>query len=76
MYAGKLVAVIADPVFSASDDRVDSASLEPVVAQAAPANSAGDLSRGGTLARLPHASEEADAIFDCALGHNDGGKRF
>lgn len=67
----KLVAVLADPVFSAGDDRVQSGALAPAVAQAAPDKSAEEVFsttflRGGALARLPHASEEADAIAKVA----------
>jgi CHAT domain-containing protein/TPR repeat protein len=67
----KLVAVLADPVFSASDDRVQNGALAPVVAQAAPDKSVEQVFpttflRGGALARLPHASEEADAIVKVA----------
>jgi CHAT domain-containing protein len=69
----KLVAVIADPVFSASDDRVQRGVTEPAVAQAS-----GDspdqtfpktpaiLMRDGALQRLTHASQEADAISGTA----------
>lgn len=66
----KLVAVIADPVFSASDDRVRRAVTDPAVAQAAGGKSTDQtfpktpaiLMRDGALQRLTHASEEADAI--------------
>jgi CHAT domain-containing protein/tetratricopeptide (TPR) repeat protein len=64
---GKLLAVIADPVFSSSDDRVQSetasrggvlAATDKHLNQSLPQ----DLERDSSLARLPHASEEADAI--------------
>ena len=57
----KLVAVIADPVFSNNDDRVKS---EPVqrVSLAASEEKSNPGTRSGGLARLPYASEEADAI--------------
>lgn len=66
----KLLAVIADPVFSANDDRIPNGATEPVVAKAANANdenkdfphTPGILFRDGALVRLVHASEEADAI--------------
>ncbi len=65
--SGKLVAVIADPVFSSSDDRVQSQS--PAIALAATdQNQDQSVTRTpealtrGHLARLAHASEEADAI--------------
>lgn len=67
---GKLIAVIADPVFSRSDDRVQSEALSPAIAMAVadqdPDQSGRQtlesLRRDGGLARLAHASEEADAI--------------
>lgn len=70
----KLLAVIADPVFSASDDRLPSGSSEPAVAKAAGeksgeqtlSHSPGILIRDGALVRLAHASEEADAISKIA----------
>ena len=65
--AGKLVAVIADPVLNRSDDRVQLDSLSPATAVAAVDNTLPQipeaLTRGGALARLAHASEEADAIY-------------
>ena len=62
---GKLVAIIADPVFSPSDDRVQR-EAPPAVAKAA-ADQNPDQAEQQTikklrLARLAHASEEADAI--------------
>lgn len=66
---GKLVAVIADPVFSASDDRVPKQVLTPVVFHAANGPepmSLEDILRGGSPARLVHSSEEADAIAAAA----------
>ena len=72
--SSKLVAVIADPVFSVNDDRVQRGSTEPAVAQAANDQSLDDnlpkapgiLMRDGALQRLVHASEEADAISSTA----------
>lgn len=69
-----VVAVIADPVFSRSDDRVQAEGLSPAVASAAtnqePDKSAekvlGSLTRGGAPVRLTHSSEEADAILAAA----------
>ncbi len=70
----KLLAVLADPVFSASDDRLNSGPAEPAVAKAANEktenqnfpNAPGILIRDGALVRLTHASEEADAISNIA----------
>jgi CHAT domain-containing protein len=62
----KLVAVVADPVFSASDDRVQIDRPEPGVTMAAtqpaPQTMPEVLTRAGSLNRLGHATEEADAI--------------
>jgi CHAT domain-containing protein/Tfp pilus assembly protein PilF len=62
----KLVAVVADPVFSASDDRVQIENPEPGVTLAAsqrvPQTMPEVLTRAGSLNRLGHATEEADAI--------------
>jgi CHAT domain-containing protein len=65
----KVVAVIADPVFSRADERVQS-DVSPVVAHAASnQNSPGPVQepvrsteRGSNPDRLTHTSEEADAI--------------
>ncbi len=70
----KLVAVIADPVFSVSDDRVQRGATEPAVAQVAGGKSTDQtfpktpaiLMRDGALQRLTYASEEADAISGVA----------
>lgn len=70
----KLLAVLADPVFSASDERIPSGMSEPAVAKAANENieaptfpqTPGILIRDGALVRLGHASEEADAISSIA----------
>ena len=70
----KLVAVIADPVFNAGDDRVQRGLTEPAVAQAAGGKSTDQtlpktpaiLMRDGALQRLTHASQEADAISKTA----------
>jgi len=59
---GKLVAVIADPVLSRNDDRVQSDPFSPTTALAANDETPGPLPREGGLARLAHAAEEADAI--------------
>ena len=63
---GKLVAIIADPVFSPSDDRVQSEVPPPAVAKAAvdqnPDQAEQQTIKNLKLARLAHASEEADAI--------------
>jgi CHAT domain-containing protein len=72
--ANKLLAVIADPVFSASDERIQSGLSEPAVAKAATnknvdptlPHTPGILIRDGALVRLAHASEEADAISNIA----------
>jgi CHAT domain-containing protein len=62
---GKLVAVIADPVFNPSDDRVERDAQAPATAKAAtdqnpeqPEQKIKNLN----VARLAHASDEADAI--------------
>lgn len=68
------VAVIADPVFSGNDDRVRSAPMSPVVAdasvrQGSNGSQQGELPsvlRGGTLSRLTYSSVEADAISAAA----------
>ena len=62
----KLVAVIADPVLSGNDERVQS---KPLVALAATEKTQPQLPEAITragLTRLVHASEEADAIFAVA----------
>lgn len=73
----KIVAVIADPVFSTHDDRVHSDSQLPALAFAgsdtrstAPALPDKGV-RGGRAARLLYASEEADAIL-AATPHGAG----
>ena len=58
---GKLVAVIADPVLSRSDDRVQGVPTTEV-AVTDKAQPAAPRTRDAGLARLAHASEEADAI--------------
>jgi CHAT domain-containing protein/tetratricopeptide (TPR) repeat protein len=68
---GKLIALMADPVFSINDDRVQSQPLSPSIALAAikknPEQSVitETLARDA-LARLGHASEEADEILATA----------
>ena len=67
---GKLVAIIADPVVSSSDDRVQSSALSPATAKAAADQDQGhsgqQMIENLNLARLVHASEEADAISSAA----------
>ena len=65
---GKLVAIIADPVFSSSDDRVQSDASSPAAAKVKydPDQSGQQTIENLSLARLAHASEEADAIFRVA----------
>lgn len=69
----KLVAVIADPVFSVSDDRVQRGPTDPAVAQSATdkgdqtiAKTPAIVMRDGALQRLTHASTEAEAISGIA----------
>jgi CHAT domain-containing protein/tetratricopeptide (TPR) repeat protein len=71
---GKIVAVLADPVLSRSDDRVKVEGSSPAIAnvatnQSTPAHVqvASEVFEGNSrLARLSHASEEADAISAAA----------
>jgi CHAT domain-containing protein len=67
---GRIVAVIADPVFSPGDERVQSGELSSSVAQAAssplPEETPAALLRAGGPGRLAHASEEADVISEAA----------
>lgn len=58
----KLLAVIADPVFSDSDDRVQRKPISRGIAQAATRENSETRMRDGALARLTYASEEADSI--------------
>ena len=64
----KIVAVLADPVFSKSDDRFQNGTSRSIIASASLEEAAGPALRGvdgfvrGGLARLLHASEEADGI--------------
>ena len=70
----KVVAVIADPVFSRDDDRLANVALSPAVASAASDQNANEparkvlehLKRDGARERLIHAGEEADAILAAA----------
>ena len=67
----KLLAVIADPVFSNNDDRVQNEAGSRSIALAASDKNSGpqtpeNRTRNGQLARLAYASEEADAISDVA----------
>jgi CHAT domain-containing protein/tetratricopeptide (TPR) repeat protein len=61
---GKLVAIIADPVFSASDDRVQREAPSPATAKSDqnPDQDNQQTIKNLRLARLAHASEEADSI--------------
>jgi CHAT domain-containing protein/tetratricopeptide (TPR) repeat protein len=61
---GKLVAIIADPVLSRSDDRVHGETRSPATAVSKndPDESAQQLIDELKLARLTHSAEEADAI--------------
>ena len=59
---GKLVAVIADPIFSQSDDRVQSAPMSSSSVLAATDHYPPGGSEAPSLPRLAYASEEADAI--------------
>lgn len=67
---GKLVAIIADPVLSPSDDRVQREGQLSAIAQGAADHDSQRPERQSTddlrLARLAHASEEADAISGIA----------
>lgn len=72
--SNKIVAVLADPVFSSDDDRVQNGQLRPAIAfsgsdqgSSQPAlRSFEGLVRNGGAIRLAHASEEADAILAAA----------
>jgi CHAT domain-containing protein/Flp pilus assembly protein TadD len=65
----KIVAVLADPVFSSNDDRVQKGNQLPAIALAGSNSSQPALryfergARDGGAIRLLHASEEADAIL-------------
>jgi len=59
---GKLVAVIADPVSSRTDDRVQREPLSPATALAATEKTSVPVTTDTSLPRLAHAAEEADAI--------------
>jgi len=71
--ADKIAAVLADPVFSVKDTRVNNSSLVPAVASAATNEDRPEsaqlalekLGRGGP-ARLTHSAEEADAMAKAA----------
>ncbi len=64
---GKLVAIIADPVVNASDERVHTRGLSSSTAFAASEKKLDESSRrDAELVRLTHASEEADAISEVA----------
>jgi CHAT domain-containing protein/tetratricopeptide (TPR) repeat protein len=58
----KLLAVIADPVFSDRDERVQRKPVSQGIAGAATREDSEPRMRGGVLARLTYASEEADSI--------------
>ncbi len=66
----KLVSIIADPVFTQTDDRVQSGAQSSLVASAAvdrdPDRPGLQMIEKVKLTRLVHASEEADAISDGA----------
>jgi len=71
--SGKLVAVLADPVFSRNDDRVQPGGVYAAKVQAQssqsteePVTRSPDEEIRGGFARLVHASEEADAISAAA----------
>jgi CHAT domain-containing protein/tetratricopeptide (TPR) repeat protein len=72
--ANKVIAVIADPVFNRSDNRVQAGGLTSTVASAAPNQNSPNpvpgalntLLRSSGPARLIHASEEADSIAEAA----------
>ncbi|HKR13304.1 MAG TPA: CHAT domain-containing tetratricopeptide repeat protein [Pyrinomonadaceae bacterium] len=68
--SGNVAAVIADPVFSSSDDRVASQETSATIAHAADSPTEQTLAtrglRSSNLARLVHSSQEADAIFEMA----------
>ena len=70
--AGKIAAVLADPVFTKRDTRVQNSSLAPAVASAATNEERSQSTAkaleglGGGPARLIHSSEEADAIAAAA----------
>lgn len=72
--SNKLVAVLADPVFSDKDDRVESGKPNTLIAKADQSSSQPALSdferfaRDDGLSRLVHASEEADAILQTTSG--------
>ena len=62
----KLLAVIADPVFSGSDDRVQREPVSRGITQAATRENPETRTRDGALPRLTYASEEADSISAAA----------
>jgi CHAT domain-containing protein/tetratricopeptide (TPR) repeat protein len=70
--ANKIAAVLADPVFTKRDTRVQNSSLAPAVASAATNEERSQSTAkaleglGGGPARLIHSSEEADAIAAAA----------
>jgi CHAT domain-containing protein/tetratricopeptide (TPR) repeat protein len=72
--SNRVVAVLADPVFAKNDERVEKgkAGAVMVAADARESSASSGLSefegrvRSGSTARLPHASEEADAILAAA----------
>ena len=72
--SNKLVAVLADPVFSDKDDRVESGKPNAAIASADQAPGQAALSdfeqfaRDAGVSRLVHSSEEADAILQTTAG--------
>ena len=63
---GKLVAIIADPVFNRNDDRVNGPEQSPAVVRAASLSSTEQPVLRDGPSRLVYASEEADSILAVA----------
>jgi CHAT domain-containing protein/Tfp pilus assembly protein PilF len=63
---GKLVAIMADPVFSRNDDRVNSPEQSPAVVRASSLSSTEQPVLRDGPSRLVYASEEADSILAVA----------
>jgi len=64
--SGKLVAIIADPVFNRNDDRVNGPEQSPAVVRAASLSSTEQPDLRDGPSRLVYASEEADSILAVA----------
>jgi CHAT domain-containing protein len=62
----KIAAVIADPVFTRSDDRVQGSSLSAAISTESSDRAVASAERGSGPTRLIHSSEEADAIAAAA----------